>query len=102
MKNQSTKNQSTWVAQAAQHYRQGDFEQALHCYQQAADKYGQHLFKANLQLCQQKLDGRNTSASIPMLPNSENNIALQLKHTQQLLEHYYNRTQELEYQLLDR
>lgn len=98
--------QTLLVAQAVQHYRQGDYKQALKHYQQAAAKYGQHLFKANVQLCEQKLNGKALQPAATSLPqaNTSNSHALaqQLEQTQQLLEHYYTRTQELEYQLKDR
>lgn len=92
------------VAQAAHYYQQGNFKQALHYYQQAAKQYGEHLFKANLHLCQQQLKGTPTPTSIAGQPSVQaaRHLALQLQETQQLLEHYYNRTQELEYQLQDR
>ncbi|MGR7921049.1 hypothetical protein ACU6RQ_08060 [Zobellella denitrificans] len=98
---------SSLVVQAVQHYRRGDFKQALHYYQQAAQKYGQHLFKANLQLCKQKINGTKhaslpVTTTTPAQVNGDSNLVLQLQETQKLLEHYYNRTQELEYQLLDR
>lgn len=100
-------NHSSLVVQAAQHYRRGDFKQALHYYQQAAKQYGQHLFGANLQLCKQKINGTKhgslpVTAAPPVQANNNSKLALQLQETQKLLEHYYNRTQELEYRLQDR
>lgn len=93
------------VKQAASFYQQGDYKSALSFYKKAAEKYGQNLFNGNIQLCEKKLSGKSLSTPLTLPPQAmqvTGNTEQQLQHTQQLLEHYYKRTQELEYQLLDR
>lgn len=89
------------VKRATQAFNQGNYQKAKRLYLQAAEKYGEKLFTANLTLCERALNNipiqqRNVSADVvPALQ-----ISRQLAETQKLLEHYYNRCQELEYQLI--
>lgn len=82
-------------------FNQGDYQSAKALYQKAASKYGHNLFDANIYLCDQRLrnqvkhDGATPKLS-EAIPASQ-----QLEETQSLLEHYYRRCQELEYQLQD-
>ena len=91
-----TKNENSIVQQAMAHFKAGDYAQAKACYQQAADRYGAHLFAKNVQLC----DLRLGNAQVAFGVNSPE--AVQLEQTQALLEYYYTRCQELEYQLIDK
>ncbi len=92
------------VKQAADCYRQGRYARAHQLYLQAASRYGNHLFKANLALCQRRLSTVSTPANAPAAeaaPAAES-AAQQLAETQKLLEKYFTRCQELEHQLMDR
>ncbi|MBB3142607.1 hypothetical protein [Halomonas organivorans] len=103
------------VKKATSAFQKGDYRTARELYQQAADRYGHHLFSANLTLCERALkNGRPTStgSTKPVILSAlesqerhavkDSNIAEQLAETQSLLEHYFLRCQELEYQLVDR
>ncbi|MGP9658457.1 hypothetical protein ACT3S5_10485 [Halomonas sp. AOP31-B1-25] len=86
------------VASASKHYLAGNYDEALRLYKQAAAAYGNTLFEANITLCEKRLKGGGSVN--PVLPGSPAE-SRQLIETQGLLEHYYRRCQELEYQLLD-
>ncbi|MCO7227692.1 hypothetical protein NH398_00385 [Halomonas sp. CnH100-B] len=92
------------IKRAMQAFRKGDYATAKMFYQKAAKQYGAHLFKANLYLCD-KYAGSG-SKQLTAMPESMTGQAdqaqRQLQETQQLLEHYYQRCQELEYQRLER
>lgn len=92
------------VKQAMQAFRQGNYAAAKVLYQKAAQYYGEHLFKANLYLCDKYTgSGSGGLASMPeSTAQQAGQFQRQLQETQQLLERYYQRCQELEYQLLDR
>lgn len=92
------------VKQAMQAFRQGNYAAAKVLYQKAAQKYGAHLFKANLYLCD-KYAGSGLKGLTTMPDSTATQVdqaQRQLQETQQLLEHYYQRCQELEYQRLER
>ncbi|MCK7544311.1 hypothetical protein MLC59_09045 [Marinobacter bryozoorum] len=114
----STRNQSI-VQQAATHFRSGQYAQAKDLYQQAARQFGEAAFKHNIRLCERRLgsplkdshtqapDVKETPKPVPVeaisVPKQPTPTAeQQLAETQKLLEHYYTRCQELEYQLQDR
>lgn len=113
-----TKNRESIVQLAVAHFKQGHYQQAKTFYQQAAKEYGHHLFANSIRLCELRMNApvRNGSfVSTPVMtgtqvsaqprPESiqdEATLAGQLEETQKLLEHYFKRCQELEYQLLDR
>jgi len=105
--------QQSIVKQATQHFRKGDYQRAKACYQQAGQLYGANLFANSVRLCELRM-GKTMSVTAPA-SNSGTAVAAktpsapahtateqQLSETQHLLEHYFNRCQELEYQLLDR
>lgn len=101
-------NNTALVKQAISCYQQGDYQNALNLYQKAASKYGRELFNGNIQLCKNRLNGtsiiltsQKTTKHNQPLAIASSNMAEQLQQTQQLLEHYYQRTQQLEYKLLD-
>lgn len=85
------------VANAAKQYREGNYREALTLYQKAASAYGSALFNANIMLCEQRLKGNTQKTVLPGSPAESR----QLNETQELLEYYYRRCQELEYKLLD-
>lgn len=99
------------VKQAAGHFTQGDYAAAHRLYLKAAEQYGEHLFRANIQICEKRLKiarpAANQARSGPVKTSVDSHgtqtdpIAAQLAETQKLLEHYYTRCQELEYRLLD-
>lgn len=86
----------TIVQQAVTYFKQGQFQQAKERYQQAAQQYGEHLFANSVRLCELRL-----SASKGAQDGVVTTVG-QLEETQKLLEHYYTRCQELEYQLIDK
>jgi hypothetical protein len=103
------------VMQALEQFRKGNYQQAMQHYQLAARQYGHHLFANNIRLCEMRIarssikrpteaaaDPRTAQANTPNPAGLDSDIARQLEKTQQLLEHYFIRCQELEYQLLDR
>ncbi|RUR27842.1 hypothetical protein ELY33_14720 [Vreelandella andesensis] len=87
------------VKRAHDAFNQGDYQHAITLYQQAAFQYGQHLFDINISICEQRLQKPNQV--IKSAPKSADAVpvAQQLVETQELLEHYYRRCQELEYRL---
>ncbi|MDK9687565.1 hypothetical protein [Halomonas sp. LC1] len=96
--------QPLMVKQAMQAFRQGNYAAAKVLYQKAAKQYGAHLFKANLYLCD-KYAGSGSKGLTTMPETTAGQVEQtqsQLQETQQLLEHYYQRCQELEYQRLER
>jgi len=99
--------QPSIIKQATQHFRKGDYQRAKVCYQQAGELYGRNLFANSVRLCELRM-GKPAPASTPKpaataRPSSASSVTeQQLADTQNLLEHYYTRCQELEYQLLDR
>jgi hypothetical protein len=101
--------QQSIVKQATQHFQNGDYKRAKATYQQAGQRYGSALFANSIRLCELRM--RTPGAGVGMSTNvtakhtaapSQLNAGQQLEKTQKLLEHYYTRCQELEYQLLDR
>lgn len=86
------------VKRAYEAFKLNNYSEALTLYQKAAVTYGGEFFKVNITLCEQRLKG--SKSKDPVLPGSPAE-SRQLNETQRLLEHYYCRCQELEYQLLD-
>lgn len=80
-------------------FLKGEYAQALAYYKQAAEIYGEANFRINITLCERRM-GRAISRD--QNDSSRPTLEQQLAKTQQLLEHYFNRTQELEYQLMDK
>ncbi len=89
------------VKRAHAAFNQGDYQNAIKLYQNAASQYGKSLFDVNVRLCEQKLG--NPGQATKTAPRSVDNtpVAKQLAETQALLEHYYRRCQDLEYHLQD-
>lgn len=86
------------VANASKNFREGNYQEALNLYQQAATLYDSAFFSANIALCEQRIKGELVyKQSLAGSPAESR----QLVETQSLLEHYYRRCQELEYQLLE-
>lgn len=83
---------------ASEAFLKGNYSQALALYKEAADIYGESIFAVNIILCERKLA---RTLEIPA-QKIYTTIEQQLVKTQELLEHYFNRTQELEYQLIDK
>lgn len=84
---------------ASEAFLKGNYSQALNLYKEAADIYGETIFAVNIILCERKLA---RTVAIPTQKIFPPSIEQQLAKTQLLLEHYFNRTQELEYQLIDK
>lgn len=94
------------VKKASQLFQQGQYSEAKACYQQAARRYGAHLFDKSIELCDRRLGSNrpnNNGQPTPVKSNAADGeaIARQLQDTQTLLEQYYTRCQELEYKLMD-
>lgn len=89
------------VKRAHDAFKQNDYQNAITLYQQAAYQYGQSLFDVNIKICEQRL--QKSGQVIQHAPKSAETIpiAQQLAETQELLEYYYRRCQELEYRLQD-
>ncbi|MGP5191731.1 hypothetical protein [Vreelandella alkaliphila] len=89
------------VKRAHDAFHQGDYQRAIALYQQAAYQYGQNLFDVNIKICEQRL--QKPGLVVKNAPKSVESIAIaqQLAETQELLEYYYRRCQELEYRLND-
>lgn len=95
------------VRRAVTLFKEGDFKQAKSLYQQAASEYGSRLFANNIRLCELRMG--QPAANQPLEVNQPvasggdvPELARQLDETQKLLEHYYTRCREMEYQLMDR
>lgn len=83
-------------------HRAGNFSDALNLYQEAGRLYGESLFYANVILCKRAIKKDNNNPS-EFTPISENiNIIKQLSNTQSLLEYYFNRSEKLEAELLNK
>ncbi len=105
--------QQTIVKQATQHFQKGDYSRAKACYQKAGEVYGTALFANSIRLCELRM-GKPLAQAVPKTLSTNNpavassscaaepDTARQLQETQSLLEHYFTRCQELEYQLIDR
>jgi len=91
------------VKQAKQAFSAGQYDKALDLYKKAANTYGEALFEVNITLCERRLKGASFQ-TVGTEGGQGQPITLeqQLQSTQQLLEHYFTRSQELEQQLLDR
>ncbi|CAM3611804.1 hypothetical protein [Halomonas lysinitropha] len=83
---------------AARAFQKGDYTHALGLYREAASQYGDALFRANIILCERRLEAPKAAASVPE-PQA---LSRQLAETQRLLEHYFNRCETLEHRLLER
>lgn len=98
--------QQSIVKQATAHFRKGDYSRARVCYQKAGELYGTTLFANSIRLCELRMG--TAAPKQAAKPNAcaqstaTTDTETQLAETQSLLEHYYTRCQELEYQLLDR
>lgn len=97
------------VRRAVTLFKEGDFKQAKSLYQQAADQYGSQLFANNIRLCELRMaqPAVNQKRVKPREPNGNasgdtSELSRQLDETQKLLEYYYTRAREMEYQLMDR
>lgn len=96
------KTPTSIVKRAGSAFNQGDYRTAKQLYQQAADRYGKRLFDINLALCDKRMNKEHPTVVKAQHISASPNDSLQLEQTQQLLEHYYNRCQELEYRILDK
>lgn len=93
-------SQETIVKQASSALKAGNYQAACELFKKAAERYGQKLFEVNIRHCQRKLAeiGELPGGAVPQAAMS---VSKQLRQTQQLLEHYVKRCQELEYRILD-
>lgn len=88
------------VNRAARAFSAGQYNTAQRLYQQAAERYGASFFEVNIRLCEQRRQAEGASDD-PAANARIFELEDQLHQTQQLLEHYFNRSQALEHQLLD-
>lgn len=105
-----TGSQELILTKAADAFQRGDYEQAREYYKQASTRFGEGLFAESIALCDRRLSRgapNDDATPEPVHPDESHatpggsRIAEQLQETQALLEKYYSRCQELEYQLLD-
>lgn len=89
------------VKRAHDAFNQGDYQAAITLYQQAAYQYGQSLFDVNIRICEQRLQSPGRIIKSAPKHSDVIPVAQQLAETQELLEYYYRRCQELEYRLND-
>ena len=99
------------VKQAVTLFKQGNYQQARQFYQQAAQKYGHHLFKINIALCDRYLTQKPlpVATAFPTAQSQQDTassaelsaLTQQLAETQSQLEHYYTRCQQLQNQIMD-
>lgn len=90
------------VRRARAAFEASDYSLAKSLYQQAEDKYGEGFFKANLVICENRIKRQSRvdeSDDVAKEGKPRHRIEQQLSDTQALLEHYYRRCQEFEYQL---
>jgi len=87
------------VKQASQAFEAGQYQLALDLYRRAADMLGSAFFDVNIALCKRRMGSSDAAPSVDDTPVA---FSQQLHNTQQLLEYYFIRSQELENQLLDR
>lgn len=98
------------IEQASLLFSQGQYVLAKALYEKAGKKYGEHLFKANVWLCNKRLaqlENGEETVKVPV-PNFTSNIASspsyveeQLEETQASLEKYYFEAQNLRNKLFD-
>lgn len=87
------------VKKAAQAFDLGHYKMALDLYKKASDVYGSTLFEANIALCKSRSSADTSEEDKTRQPPT---LKEQIENTQQLLEYYFTRSQELEHQLLDK
>lgn len=106
----NTSVQNTLVQQANRLFREGRYADAQPLYIKAAEQYGQKNFKANLMLCEKRQnsgsgqrgkDSTDNAVKVFDTNRVSESINVQLINTQKLLEHYFQRCEELKYQLMD-
>ena len=64
--------QKSIVKQATQHFRKGDYQRAKACYQQAAERYGNQFFEANILLCDKRQNGTGNAGGAVFNKNNNN------------------------------
>lgn len=96
------------VKRAAEHLAAADYIVAQRLYQQAGERYGYELFRANIKLCRKRIDEDFDAVKVEQAgpdekhqPTASTALDEQLRRTQEMLEYYYIRCQELEAQLID-
>ena len=87
------------VKDATEAFSSGQFRTALNLYLKAAEKYGPTLFEANIKFCKTRLADKQ-EVEPKQVTRPAITVEEQLAQTQELLEYYFIRSQELEYQLL--
>jgi hypothetical protein len=102
--------ESSVIKQASVLFAQGQYELAKVLYEKASKKYGTHLFKANIWLCDKRLvqkENGDDTVDVPVpnfnvnSPHSSTLSEEQLEETQAALEKYYFEAQDLRNKLLD-
>ncbi len=107
----SKKSQSL-IKEANSFFKQNKFEEAEQLYRRAGELLGSNLVETSVWLCQKRKNQLSTSSSNSMSAALVNSSAYtaekflkqqkQLDQTQQLLEDYYQQTQNLKLQLMQR
>lgn len=107
----SKKSQSL-IKEANSFFKQNKFEEAEQLYRRAGELLGSNLVETSVWLCQKRKIQRSTSSSSDLSTTLVSSQAFtvesflsqqkQLEQTQQLLEEYYQQTQNLTLQLMQR
>lgn len=101
--------ESSLIEQASVLFAQGQYQLAKALYEKASKKYGEHLFKANVWLCNKRIAQKENDEDIVNVPvpsftvhKQDASLAEeQLEETQIALEKYYFEAQDLRNRLLN-
>ncbi|WP_339898716.1 hypothetical protein [uncultured Gilvimarinus sp.] len=88
------------VAQAKEHFAQGNYQAAKSLFEKAQARYGNALFEVNIKLCLDRL--ARAAKTVPQssgLGDDAVSAEQQLIKTQALLEEYYTKYQEAVWRL---
>ena len=106
------KENKSLIKEANKFFKQNKFEEAEQLYKRAGDQLGSELVSTSIWLCQKRKRQQSMSTDNPLNLNlvssdaytAENFVKQkkQLEQTQQLLEEYYQQSQSLRLQLMQR
>lgn len=107
-----SKESRSLIKEANKFFKQNKFEEAEQLYKRAGDQLGSELVSTSIWLCQKRKSQQSIATSNPLRSNlvssdtytAENFLKQkkQLEQTQQLLEEYYQQSQSLKLQLMQR
>ncbi len=107
-----SKENKSLIKEANKFFKQNKFEEAEQFYKRAGEQLGSELVSTSIWLCQKRKSQQSIAASNPLRANLVSSDAYtaenflkqkkQLEQTQQLLEEYYQQSQSLKLQLMQR